>query len=73
MHCQPMNSQSPRRSLIQRKRLGKVKFISEKGDYGFITAEDYRDDVFLSYIKLEAVEYPQRRAKRNRAHRRLYG
>ena len=32
---------------IQRKRLGKVKFISEKGDYGFITAEDYRDDVFF--------------------------
>ncbi len=32
---------------IQRKRLGNVKFIAEQGDYGFITAEDYREDVFF--------------------------
>lgn len=32
---------------IQRRRLGKIKFIAEQGDYGFITAEDYRDDVFF--------------------------
>lgn len=32
---------------IQRRRLGKIKFVAEKGDYGFITAEDYRDDVFF--------------------------
>jgi len=32
---------------IQRRRLGQIKFVAEKGDYGFITAEDYRDDVFF--------------------------
>ena len=32
---------------IERRRLGNVKFIAEQGDYGFITAEDYRDDVFF--------------------------
>ncbi len=38
----------PRKKLrIERRRLGNVKFIAEQGDYGFITAEDYRDDVFF--------------------------
>ena len=27
--------------------MGQIKFVAEKGDYGFITAEDYRDDVFF--------------------------
>jgi cold shock CspA family protein len=36
-----------KRFRIQKRRLGKIKFISAEGDYGFITPEDYRDDVFF--------------------------
>lgn len=36
-----------KRFRIQRKRLGMVKFINESGEFGFITAEDFRDDVFF--------------------------
>ncbi len=32
---------------IQRRRLGSIKFIRDDGEYGFITAEDFRDDVFF--------------------------
>ncbi|MBL6724134.1 MAG: cold shock domain-containing protein [Rubripirellula sp.] len=47
----PMPSDEPpelnKKFRIQRRRLGKVKFLAEKGDYGFITAEDYKEDVFF--------------------------
>lgn len=36
-----------KRFRIQRRRLGKIKFLSKDGDYGFIAAEDYDDDVFF--------------------------
>lgn len=32
---------------IQRRRLGSVKFVREDGEFGFITAEDFREDVFF--------------------------
>lgn len=32
---------------IQRKRLGVVKFVRPEGDFGFIDAEDFREDVFF--------------------------
>lgn len=32
---------------IQRKRLGVVKFVRPEGDFGFIEAEDFREDVFF--------------------------
>lgn len=41
--------ESPQRKpfRIQRKRLGTIRKIDEKGEFGFIDAEDYRDDVFF--------------------------
>lgn len=32
---------------IQRKRLGAIRKIDLKGEFGFIDAEDFRDDVFF--------------------------
>lgn len=39
--------QAKKRFRIQKRRLGKIKFLSQQGDYGFITAEDFREDVFF--------------------------
>ncbi len=36
-----------KRFRIQRQRLGKISFVKEDGSFGFITAEDFRDDVFF--------------------------
>lgn len=36
-----------KRFRIQRRRLGKIRFIKEDGSYGFIQAEDFEDDVFF--------------------------
>jgi cold shock CspA family protein len=36
-----------KRFRIQKRRLGKIKFLSKDGDYGFIAAEDYSEDVFF--------------------------
>ena len=45
----PSNEESgvKKRFRIQKRRLGKIKFLSKDGDYGFIAAEDYTDDVFF--------------------------
>ena len=32
---------------IERRRLGKINYINDDGSYGFIEAEDFRDDVFF--------------------------
>jgi cold shock CspA family protein len=32
---------------IQRRRLGVIKFVRPEGDFGFIDAEDFREDVFF--------------------------
>lgn len=32
---------------IQRRRLGRIKFIEAEGKFGFIDAEDFREDVFF--------------------------
>lgn len=32
---------------IQRKRLGEIKYMRPEGDFGFIDAEDFREDVFF--------------------------
>ncbi len=37
----------PRRSLIQRRRLGEIRFVDPNGKFGFIDAEDFREDVFF--------------------------
>lgn len=33
--------------FIQRRRLGVIKFVRPEGDFGFIDAEDFREDVFF--------------------------
>ena len=32
---------------IQKRRLGTVRFVNPDGEFGFIEAEDFRDDVFF--------------------------
>ncbi|QDV65573.1 cold-shock protein [Crateriforma conspicua] len=39
----------PRPFPIQRKRLGVIRFIRPDGEFGFIEAEDFRDDVFFHH------------------------
>ncbi|WP_153556638.1 cold shock domain-containing protein [Roseimaritima sediminicola] len=34
---------------IQRRRLGRIKFIQAEGKFGFIDAEDFREDVFFHH------------------------
>jgi hypothetical protein len=37
----------PKRFRIARKRLGTIRFVDPNGEFGFIVAEDFRDDVFF--------------------------
>lgn len=39
---------------IQKKRLGEVKFVHENGEFGFIEAEDFREDVFFHKTSWES-------------------
>ncbi|TWU34509.1 cold shock domain-containing protein [Novipirellula artificiosorum] len=32
---------------IQKRRLGTIRFMNPEGEFGFIDAEDFRDDVFF--------------------------
>ncbi len=48
-----------KRFRIQRKRLGTVKYISQDGEFGFIEAEDYREDVFFHRTVWEDAGSPQ--------------
>ncbi|MCD0460602.1 cold shock domain-containing protein [Roseiconus lacunae] len=43
----PRDDESPKKFRITRKRLGTIRFIDDKGEFGFIEAEDFRDDVFF--------------------------
>lgn len=44
---QPQDDEVKKRFRIQRRRLGKIMFIDKDGSYGFIQAEDFREDVFF--------------------------
>ncbi len=45
---QPNDDSEPKKRFrIQKRRLGKIKFIATDDDYGFIAAEDFKDDVFF--------------------------
>ncbi|QDV47746.1 hypothetical protein Enr13x_76580 [Stieleria neptunia] len=46
---QPPEDERPKKFRITRKRLGTIRFIDPNGDYGFIDAEDFRDDVFFHH------------------------
>ncbi len=41
------SSSIQKRFRIQRRRLGKITFIDSEGKYGFISAEDFQEDVFF--------------------------
>jgi len=41
---------------IQKKRLGEIKFMQENGEFGFIRAEDFREDVFFHKMAWESDE-----------------
>ena len=57
---------SPKRFRIQRKRLGTIRFIDPKGEFGFITAEDFRDDVFFHVTVWEPLESADRQQAKER-------
>ena len=44
---QPDEDEQPKKFRIARKRLGTIRFVDPKGEYGFIEAEDFREDVFF--------------------------
>ncbi|MEO1528471.1 MAG: cold shock domain-containing protein [Planctomycetota bacterium] len=52
----PDDDDRPKRIRIAKKRLGKVRFVDSGGEYGFIEAEDFRDDVFFHYSCFEQDE-----------------
>ncbi|TWU19895.1 Cold-shock DNA-binding domain protein [Allorhodopirellula heiligendammensis] len=39
---------------IQKKRLGEIKYIRDDGEFGFIRAEDFREDVFFHKMAWES-------------------
>ena len=41
--------------VLQRRRLGRIRHIDPQGKFGFIEAEDYRQDVFFHITKWEAA------------------
>jgi cold shock CspA family protein len=43
----PKPDDSPKPFRVQRRRLGEIKFMRPEGDFGFIDAEDFREDVFF--------------------------
>ena len=43
------DDQPKKKFRIQRKRLGKIISIKEESHFGFIEAEDFRDDVFFHF------------------------
>lgn len=43
----PEETPSPKPFRVQRRRLGRIRFVHPEGQYGFIEAEDFRDDVFF--------------------------
>ena len=51
----PIDDDPKKRFRIQRKRLGTVKWVQEKGEFGFIDAEDFRDDVFFHHSAWEDI------------------
>jgi cold shock CspA family protein len=49
-------SDEPEKPLffIQRKRLGRIRHLDEKKKFGFIDAEDFREDVFFHLSQWES-------------------
>jgi hypothetical protein len=51
---QPEDEPSPKPFRVQRLRLGTIRFYREDGEFGFIEAEDFREDVFFHRRAWEA-------------------
>jgi len=55
-HGRPDNASdevSKKEFHIQKKRLGEIKYIRDDGEFGFIQAEDFREDVFFHKMSWE--------------------
>ncbi|MCC9599361.1 cold shock domain-containing protein [Stieleria sp. JC731] len=52
----PREDEPAKKFRITRKRLGTIRFIDDKGEFGFIDAEDFRDDVFFHHSVWEPGE-----------------
>lgn len=46
---EPHPDDEPKRFRVERKRLGKIVSLKMEDQYGFIEAEDFRDDVFFHF------------------------
>lgn len=46
---------------VQKKRLGRIRFIRQDGEFGFITAEDFREDVFFHRTVWDRCDDPYSR------------
>lgn len=47
-------SESPKPFILQRKHLGRIRMVNTQKKFGFITAEDYREDVFFHFDQWES-------------------
>jgi len=52
----PESEKPAKKFRIQRKRLGEIKFVREDGEFGFIRAEDFREDVFFHRFSWESED-----------------
>lgn len=50
-----MSENEPKPFILQRRRLGRIRHIDTRGNYGFIEAEDYRQDVFFHFTTWQAA------------------
>lgn len=49
-HDPQASDDAPKKKFrVTRKRLGTIRFVDPNGEYGFIEAEDFREDVFFHH------------------------
>lgn len=46
----------PKPFRIQKKRLGRIKFVRPESEFGFIDSDDFREDVFFHFKAWEATK-----------------
>lgn len=52
----PRDPDAPKPFRIQKKRLGRIKFIRPDGEFGFIDSDDFREDVFFHWRSWESPQ-----------------
>lgn len=50
------DEEQPKKFHIQKKRLGEIRYVRDDGEFGFIDAEDFREDVFFHRTTWSAPE-----------------